>query len=61
MDLYRITTRYASGGIEVSNGVVVKAAPIFRHFEGRLFENVITWAKSVGAELEKIPPAEDQQ
>jgi Tol biopolymer transport system component len=55
-DLYRIETRYAVAGIVVSNGVVVKAAPIFRRFEGMLLSNVI---RDVLAHHGKIQPVKE--
>jgi hypothetical protein len=57
-DLYQIETRYASGDIIVCNGVVVKAAPIFRHLEGRLMPNVENWVRSNHAKIEKLAPPE---
>jgi uncharacterized membrane protein len=53
-DLYRIETPCATGEIQVGNGVVVKAALIFRHLEGRLLANVANWVAANQGTIEKI-------
>lgn len=59
MEHYRITTRYAVGGITVNDkGVVVEAAPIFKRFWGRLWLNVYQKLIEENATVEKMPEAE---
>lgn len=53
--LYRVTTRYAVGGIRVNpQGVVIDCAPIFQRFWGRLWSNVEEKLKEEHATIEKI-------
>jgi hypothetical protein len=56
MDFYRVSTRYAVGGIQVNHqGVVVDTAPIFKRFWGRLWINVEQKLKEEQATIEKLP------
>ena len=49
--LYQIDTRYACAGIEVKDGVVVKAAPVFQWMLGKTWVEVEDWLHWHGGEI----------
>jgi hypothetical protein len=45
IEMYRLETKYACGGLLVSNGKVIDAAPIFRWAVGKDIDRVRKWKK----------------
>jgi len=41
--LFQIDTGYACGGVEVNNGIVCNAAPIFAWMVGKSFNEIRKW------------------
>ena len=52
--MFYVSLPYACAGVEVKDGVVTRAAPIFRWMIGKRWNSMRRWAERKGAEIVEL-------